>query len=136
MTAERAARNRGTNRAMAFLAAEGVSRDTTTVGKERQVKRTTVTIDKHRFAVPVTSDVSALMGSIEDALRRGGGFVDVPAGPNHTLSVLITPGLTLFVEEEDILDADPARSDSDRRAQEDGSGSYWPTDQIDIDLDV
>ena len=121
---------------MGFLAAESVPRGATTLGKERHVKRTTVTIDKQRFAVPVTSDITALKDAIEDALRRGGGFVDVPAGPNHTLSVLVSPGLTLFIEEEELPADEHARRESGQAPHEGGSGSYWPTDQIDFDLDV
>jgi len=117
--------------------AESVPRGATTLGKERHVKRTTVTIDKQRFAVPVTSDITALKDSIEDVLRRGGGFVDVPAGPNHTLSVLVTPGLSLFIDEEDVADEDDrSASASDADPTQDSSGSYWPSDQIDFDLDV
>jgi hypothetical protein len=104
------------------------------------VKRTTVTIDNQRFAVPVTSDIAALKNSIEDAARRGGGFVDVPAGPNRILSVLVTPGLSLFIDEEDVTvdEGEDVRSGSASAAHRvhDGSGSYWPSDQLDMDLDI
>ena len=102
------------------------------------MKRTTVTIANQRFAVPVTSDVAALKNSIEDAARRGGGFVDVPAGPNRILSVLVTPGLSLVIDEEDVTaDEDvTGGSASDAHRAHDGSGSYWQSDQLDIDLDV
>jgi len=104
------------------------------------VKRTTVTIDKQRFAVPVTSDVAALKGTIEDAVRRGGGFVEVPSGPDRTVSVLVSPGLSLVIEEEHLTPDDDAgggdASGSVVSRAHDDSGSYWPSDQLDMDLDV
>lgn len=101
------------------------------------MKRTTVTINRQRFAVPLNIDVPALKSAIEDAIDRGGGFIDIPARPSRTLSVFVTPGLPITIDEEEFEEVDPAEDGlGPGSSTEFSAASYWPSDQLDIDLEV
>jgi hypothetical protein len=63
-----------------------------------------IVVGPREFLLAEDTDITALKAATNDAFRSGGGFVDVPAVENRTVSFYCTPGLPV-VFESDITDS-------------------------------
>lgn len=60
---------------------------------------TELIIGDYVHRLPVKADEAAVLEQLTDAVRAGGGIVELPTGsPRSTVSVLISPGVPIFIE--------------------------------------
>lgn len=71
-----------------------------------------IRIDGRDHFLPHGDDVEAIMTRITEQLRAGGGFVEIVRTPHRSVSVLISPGVSLIVEVADV-DDEPEESDAE-----------------------
>lgn len=83
-----------------------------------QQVRIMVGMDRREYYLPADADVASIQASITEQLRAGGGFVDVVRTPDHTLSVLVSPGVSLTIEVTQ-HDTPPPELDGDDSAEVD-----------------
>lgn len=66
---------------------------------------TELIIGEHAFRLPAGAATDTVVAQLLDAIRAGGGVVDIPtAVPESATSVLISPGVPVFVERIEIPD--------------------------------
>lgn len=86
------------------------------------VHATELIIGDHTYVLPPGTDEAAVLEQLTDAVRAGGGVVELPAPPTSMKSVLISPGVPVFIEripipddpvpeEQDTLDPEPSADD-------------------------
>lgn len=74
---------------------------------------TELTIGDHAYLLRAGTDERGVLDELTAAVRAGGGVVELPAGaPNTPRSVLISPGVPVFIERIPIPD-DPPTPDDD-----------------------
>jgi hypothetical protein len=61
------------------------------------MQRTTLTIDGHSYVLAQGTDLGKLKASAEDAVLAGGRFVDLTVVGNVAVSVLVSPGVAIFL---------------------------------------
>ncbi len=64
--------------------------------------RTKITVDHSEFYIAQGQDVVHLQHEIEDAARNGGGFVRFVEVGNRAVATLITPGVGVIVETQEV----------------------------------
>ena len=69
-----------------------------------------IRIDGRDHFLPQGGDAEAIMTRITEQLRAGGGFVEIVRTPRRSVSVLISPGVSLTVEVAEV-DDEPEESD-------------------------
>ncbi|MCK8609221.1 hypothetical protein [Agromyces sp. C10] len=57
-----------------------------------------IIVDGREYVLPADQDVAGIMTRITDQVRAGGGFVELVDAPGRTLSVLVSPGMSLAIE--------------------------------------
>ncbi len=73
-------------------------------------------IGEYAYRLPLGVDEDAVLEQLENAVREGGGVVELPRGAAQaTVAVLISPGVAVFVERTPIPDEaiDAADDDTD-----------------------
>lgn len=78
----------------------------------------TLTIGPRHFLLPAGTDVAELEERIEDAVRRGGAMVRIPAVLGRAVDALVTPASAVFVDPTDPPE-DPRADDPDSTAHVD-----------------
>lgn len=68
--------------------------------------RNTLTIEHHTYELAQNTDVQALKTATEEAVAGGGRFVDVVVVGNIAMSILVTPGVAIFIRTEEVDDDD------------------------------
>lgn len=68
------------------------------------MQRTTITIDGTRFDLAQHGDIPALKRAITDTFPASGGFIDLTVVGNRTVSVLVSPALSIMLESADVPD--------------------------------
>lgn len=63
-----------------------------------QQVRIMIGMDRREYYVPADVDIAALRARVTEQLRAGGGFVDILSTADHTLSVLVSNGMSLTIE--------------------------------------
>lgn len=76
--------------------------------------RTSITVNRTRFYLAAGTDVDSLQKGMVDAMRRNGDFVEFTEVGNHAVSLLLSPGVDVIVEQAEV-DTD-ARDDGDLSA--------------------
>lgn len=71
-----------------------------------------LTIGTRHFYLPEETNLAELQHEIEEAARTGGGIIGVPVQHQRSVSALITPGMTVFIEQVDLTD-DSNENDAD-----------------------
>lgn len=60
---------------------------------------TELTIGEHVFRLPDGVDEDEVLAQLTDAIRAGGGIVDLPGTSTHSAkAVLVSPGVAVFIE--------------------------------------
>jgi len=75
-----------------------------------------IRIDGREHFVPPEFDAEALMQTITNQVRTGGGFVEIMRTPDRALSVLVSPGMSLSIELVDVDDEASPDGESERTA--------------------
>jgi hypothetical protein len=70
------------------------------------MQRTTLTIDGHSDVLAHSTHMGMLKSSVEDAVRDGGRFVDLTLAGNIDVSVLISPGVAVYLSTHEVEDDD------------------------------
>lgn len=71
---------------------------------------TELIIGEHAYRLPPDADEQALLSELTQAIRAGGGVVELPATSSQSvMAVLVSPGVPVFIERIKI----PAHSDGD-----------------------
>ena len=78
------------------------------------MRRTTLTIDGHSYELAQGTQLGALKSSVEDAVREGGRFVDVTVVGNVAVSVLVSPGVAVFLTTNEVPEDDRDTGDLTR----------------------
>ena len=79
-------------------------------------------IGDYAYRLPVGVDEGAVLEQLTDAVRDGGGIVELPRGAVHaSLAVLISPGVPVFIERTPMPD-DAAEEPAD---ETDSGQSDW-----------
>jgi hypothetical protein len=77
------------------------------------VHATELIIGDHTYLLPAGTDEAEVLDQLTSAVRAGGGVVELPPAMPHSLrSVLISPGVAVFIERIPITD-DAADEDDD-----------------------
>ena len=76
--------------------------------------RTTMTVDGKRYLLAQGQDVDAVERTATAAVHQGGDIVHVTVSGNSRLDVLVSPGVPLTFETEDV--DDETRDDGDLHA--------------------
>ncbi|WP_109212163.1 MULTISPECIES: hypothetical protein [Microbacterium] len=75
---------------------------------------TELTIGDHAYLLRAGTDERGVLDELTAAVRAGGGVVELPAAaPNSPRSVLISPGVPVFIERIPIPDDHPTPNDGD-----------------------
>lgn len=75
---------------------------------------TELTIGDHAYLLRAGTDERGVLDELTAAVRAGGGVVELPAAaPNSPRSVLISPGVPVFIERIPIPDDLPYTDDGD-----------------------
>ncbi|ANJ27111.1 hypothetical protein ATC03_10605 [Agromyces aureus] len=70
-------------------------------------------IDGREYLLPADHDPETVMANITGLVRAGGGFVEAMRSPDRTVSVFVSPGMSLSVEVTDVDGDVLEHSDSD-----------------------
>lgn len=83
-------------------------------GREDQpsIRRTTLSIDGRRFLLSLSFDTEALEKSLVEAVRNRGDMVKFTIAGEHDVCVLVSPGVAVILEHEDVPLEDPDAEDS------------------------
>ncbi|QHC65775.1 hypothetical protein Q0F99_12160 [Rathayibacter oskolensis] len=76
------------------------------------VKRTTISIDGRRFLLPIDFDTEVLEKQLVEAVRAHGDLVTFPVAGDHEICVLVSPGVAVILEHEEIPVEDPEVEDA------------------------
>ncbi|KZX21645.1 hypothetical protein [Rathayibacter tanaceti] len=68
--------------------------------------RTIMTLHDRALGLEEGVDVAGVKTSIETTLRSGGGFVELVVVGNRAVSVLISAGTLLLIDQEDVAEDD------------------------------
>ncbi|MGG7463287.1 hypothetical protein [Plantibacter sp. YIM 135347] len=74
--------------------------------EETIVQRSTLTIDGHSYELAQSTQLSVLKAAAEDAVQSGGRFVDVTIVGNVAVSILISPGVPIFIATLEVVNDD------------------------------
>jgi hypothetical protein len=74
--------------------------------------RQSVTVGRREFLLNPGEDVAAVKAAVVDAVRAGGGFVDFPVAGNRMVSVLVTAGVHVMFQSEQIREEPPEENNS------------------------
>ena len=66
------------------------------------MQRTTLTIDGHSHVLAQGTDLRELKTSVEAAVTAGGRFVNLTAVGNVAVSVLVSPGVAVFLTTKEV----------------------------------
>ncbi len=80
----------------------------------------TVSVAGQMYQLPADADVAELRHRLVDAVRHGGDVVAIPSVGTTEISVLVSPGIPIFLEESP--DAVPAMESAEAVAQ-----GAWPS---------
>lgn len=70
------------------------------------MERTSVHIAERTYALAQNVDLPALRAGMEAAVQAGGLFVDLVVLGNRTVSVLVTPGVMIVLDQETVENDD------------------------------
>lgn len=89
-------------------------RETRTVSPEPEVtmRRTTLSIDGRRFLLAMSFDTEALEKRLVEAVRNRGDMVEFVVAGDREVCVLVSPGVAVILEHEDIPVEDPDAEDA------------------------
>jgi hypothetical protein len=74
--------------------------------------RHTVIVGSREFLLTPGEDVAEVKAAVVDAVRAGGGFVDFSVVGNRMVSVLVTAGVHVMFQSEQIPEGPPEESGS------------------------
>ena len=74
--------------------------------------RQSVTVGRREFVLNPGEDVAAVKVAVVGAVRAGGGFVDFPVAGNRMVSVLVTAGVHVMFQSEQIREEPPEENNS------------------------
>ena len=83
---------------------------------------TELIIGDHTYVLPPGTDENNVLEQLTDAVRAGGGVVELPPTSASSRSVLISPGVPVFIERIPVPD-DPI--DAVDNGREDTGDSDW-----------
>jgi hypothetical protein len=63
-----------------------------------QQVRIMIGMERREYYLPPGVDVASIQATISDLVRAGGGFLNLIDAPDHTLSVLVSPGMSMTLE--------------------------------------
>lgn len=75
------------------------------------MKRTTITVNGATYSLAQNQDLDRIWAEIVAGVRSGGDFVNVVVHGNRELTILVSPGLSLTFDTQDV--PDDARDDGD-----------------------
>ncbi|GAA1002181.1 hypothetical protein [Subtercola frigoramans] len=75
-----------------------------------------VTVDRHEFYLAPDASAEELSRTIADVIRAGGGLVRLPTRPDQQITVLISPGVPVVIEQFDGYDGPKSASGVDAPA--------------------
>lgn len=75
------------------------------------VRRTSLTIDGRRFLLSVSLDTEALEKRLVEAVRNRGDMVSFTVAGEHEVCVLVSPGVAVILEHEEVPYEDPDAED-------------------------
>ncbi|MFF2369149.1 hypothetical protein [Agromyces sp. NPDC058110] len=61
-------------------------------------------LDGREYLLPAEQDPEELMAMVTELVRAGGGFVEATRSPEQTVSVFVSPGMSLTLEVVDVPD--------------------------------
>ena len=70
------------------------------------MQRTTLTIDGHSHVLAQGTELGALKASAEAAVSAGGRFIDLTVVGNLAVSVLVSPGVAIFLTTREVVEDD------------------------------
>ncbi|KQQ03678.1 MULTISPECIES: hypothetical protein [unclassified Rathayibacter] len=76
------------------------------------VKRTTLSIDGRRFLLPIEADTETLEKRLVEAVRAHGDMVNFMVAGDREVCVLVSPGVAVILEHEEIPVEDTEAEDS------------------------
>jgi hypothetical protein len=80
-------------------------------------------IGDHAYRLPIGTDENVVIDELADAVREGGGVVDLPIdAEQRAISVLISPGVPVFIERREIPEQPP---DEDQGGDDSPSFVDW-----------
>jgi hypothetical protein len=80
-----------------------------------------LTINELRFVLPDGEQVERIKRAVLAAVRKGGGFVELPTGPSSRVETLVTPASALSLEHIWVDDDNVSERDAEPH---DGSSPY------------
>ncbi|MBF4463251.1 MULTISPECIES: hypothetical protein [unclassified Rathayibacter] len=86
-------------------------RRTTPPDDVETVKRTTLSIDGRRFLLDVSLDAKELERRLVEAVRNRGDMVSFMIAGEREVCVLVSPGVAVILEHEDVPVEDPELED-------------------------
>jgi hypothetical protein len=66
-----------------------------------------IRIDGQEHFIPPQHDIEAIMKTITELVRAGGGFVEIVRTPDRVLNVLVSPGTSVSIEVTEVEDPEP-----------------------------
>ncbi|MHC2186320.1 hypothetical protein [Rathayibacter agropyri] len=76
------------------------------------MRRTTLSIDGRRFLLAVSLDTKALEQRLVEAVRNRGDMVSFTVAGEREVCVLVSPGVAVILEHEDVPIEDPDAEDA------------------------
>ena len=65
-------------------------------------------IGDHAYRLPIGTDENEVIEDLADAVREGGGVVELPMdAEQRAISVLISPGVPVFIERPEVPEQPP-----------------------------
>jgi hypothetical protein len=79
---------------------------------EETMRRTTLSIDGRRFLLAVSLDTEELEKKLVEAVRNRGDMVSFTIAGDREVCVLVSPGVAVILEHEDVPVEDPDTEDA------------------------
>ncbi|AZZ49659.1 hypothetical protein C5C31_07230 [Rathayibacter rathayi] len=76
------------------------------------LRRTTLSIDGRRFLLSISLDTEELEKRLVDAVRNRGDMVSFTVAGEREVCVLVSPGVAVILEHEDVAVEDPDTEDA------------------------
>jgi hypothetical protein len=80
--------------------------------QEATVRRTTLSIDGRRFLLSLSFDTEELEKQLVEAVRNRGDMVRFTVAGEHEVCVLVSPGVAVILEHEEVPVEDPEVEDA------------------------
>ncbi|MWV48980.1 hypothetical protein GRS96_06770 [Rathayibacter sp. VKM Ac-2803] len=79
---------------------------------QETTRRTVLSVDGRRFLLAVDADAEALEKRLIEAVRAHGDMVNFMIAGGHEVCVLVSPGVAVILEHEEVPVEDPDADDS------------------------